>query len=657
SLTGQGRQVTHVYKKPGVYPVRLTVDDFSGLENACAEIYIKVHINSSPKPVIVAADAVCAGENILFDAGRSSDPDNDLLTYAWDFGDGEKGEGVNPVHVFRKGGIFRVQLVVADNSGLACRSAMAEHIIEVVDAPVAEAGEDRTVCANTTVAFDGSGSSGGSRSIQGYEWDFGDGQQGGGVKTVHSYARPGLYNVRLKISVPPAGGCENYSEDELLVRVLPSPVAAFRFDPTGCPGQILAFDAGASSAGNAAIVRYEWDFGDGAGGEGRTTTHAYEKPGRYRILLTVRTDAGEACNTSTLEQEVVINSRPHAAFSVNTITEDGDVILPFSVVSFDAGRSSDSDGCIRSYSWDFGDGASAEGVFVQHRYRQPGVRTVKLIVEDNSGTGCSRDTAEAQVVVGSLPAVRPVQGPLRAYIRQPVLFSFEGQAPAGAIGKGSWIFSDGDTVEGETVEKTFTAPGIYQVLASWNGVKSPARDIRILDLPAVDLPERIEAECGEPVVILPVMKDEQAAPLTCRWDMGDGTVIDRMRISHIYREEGDFTATLRLGHSELASFPEIRYTVPVHVSPAPEFSIRFQPDTLHSGGARDEASFCAVISDKARNFACAWDFGDGGTATGVCVRHVFQRPGSFLVQLTIWDASRKSAPRHTVKKSIRVLPR
>jgi PKD repeat protein len=130
-----------------------------------------------------------------------------------------------------------------------------------------------------------------------------------------------------------------------------------------------------------------------------------------------------------------------------------------------------------------------------------------------------------------------------------------------------------------------------------------------------------------------------------------------MRIEHVYREPGDYSAALKLGHAGLESFPEIKYVVRVHVRPKPEFSIRCRPDTLYSGGARDEATFYAVISDSTRNFACTWDFGDGETATGVCVQHVFQRPGSFLVQLTVRDSSRKSAPQHTTRKSLQVLPR
>jgi PKD repeat protein len=54
-------------------------------------------------------------------------------------------------------------------------------------------------------------------------------------------------------------------------------------------------------------------------------------------------------------------------------------------VTFDASGSSDSDGYIVSYTWDFGDGASGDGVTVTHTYNDPGQYKVKLIVTDDGG--------------------------------------------------------------------------------------------------------------------------------------------------------------------------------------------------------------------------------------------------------------------------------
>lgn len=54
-------------------------------------------------------------------------------------------------------------------------------------------------------------------------------------------------------------------------------------------------------------------------------------------------------------------------------------------VTFDASGSSDSDGNIIEYSWNFGDGMTDTGVIVSHTYSAPGLFTAKLTVKDNDG--------------------------------------------------------------------------------------------------------------------------------------------------------------------------------------------------------------------------------------------------------------------------------
>lgn len=54
-------------------------------------------------------------------------------------------------------------------------------------------------------------------------------------------------------------------------------------------------------------------------------------------------------------------------------------------VAFDAGASSDPDGSVASYAWDFGDGATGTGVSPQHTYAQVGTYTVRLTVADDQG--------------------------------------------------------------------------------------------------------------------------------------------------------------------------------------------------------------------------------------------------------------------------------
>lgn len=54
-------------------------------------------------------------------------------------------------------------------------------------------------------------------------------------------------------------------------------------------------------------------------------------------------------------------------------------------VSVDGSGSSDQDGSVVKYLWEFGDGATAEGPTASHTYTEPGTYLVTLAVQDNRG--------------------------------------------------------------------------------------------------------------------------------------------------------------------------------------------------------------------------------------------------------------------------------
>ncbi|HEV2813084.1 MAG TPA: S8 family serine peptidase [Solirubrobacteraceae bacterium] len=57
----------------------------------------------------------------------------------------------------------------------------------------------------------------------------------------------------------------------------------------------------------------------------------------------------------------------------------------FETASFDGSGSSDADGTVASYAWDFGDGTTASGATATHAYDWPGTYAVKLTVTDDDG--------------------------------------------------------------------------------------------------------------------------------------------------------------------------------------------------------------------------------------------------------------------------------
>jgi hypothetical protein len=86
------------------------------------------------------------------------------------------------------------------------------------------------------------------------------------------------------------------------------------------------------------------------------------------------------------------NQRPHASFT--TTPPAGAAALS---CAFDAALSTDYDGVITSYRWDFGDKSFATGVCPSHTYLAQGTYTAVLTVTDDDGDS---DTVWANIIVG-----------------------------------------------------------------------------------------------------------------------------------------------------------------------------------------------------------------------------------------------------------------
>ena len=55
--------------------------------------------------------------NVSFDASASTDPDNDTLSFAWNFGDGTTGNGAMPTHNYTTNGTYDAVVTVSDGRG------------------------------------------------------------------------------------------------------------------------------------------------------------------------------------------------------------------------------------------------------------------------------------------------------------------------------------------------------------------------------------------------------------------------------------------------------------------------------------------------------------------------------------------------------------
>ena len=256
--------------------------------------------NTDPDAV---ASVDCVDASCEFDGSGSSDPDgDDIVEYAWDFGDGASSAQESGSHTYAASGPYTVTLTVTDARG-ATGSTSVEVDVEVPPNtdPDAVASVD---CVDASCEFDGSGSSDpDGDDIVEYAWDFGDGASSAQESGSHTYAASGPYTVTL--TVTDARGATGSTSVEVDVEVPPNtdPDAVASVD---CVDASCEFDgSGSSDPDGDDIVEYAWDFGDGASSAQESGSHTYAASGPYTVTLTV-TDARGATGSTSVEVDVEV---------------------------------------------------------------------------------------------------------------------------------------------------------------------------------------------------------------------------------------------------------------------------------------------------------------------------------------------------------------
>lgn len=643
SPAAAGAQVFHTFQQTGSYPVVLTVDDGTGLSNSTSMSSLTVQVNAPPVANAGENRTVCTSDRVLFDGSESSDAEGGLLKYAWDFGHDEEAAGVNPTTVYKEGGVYPVTLTVTDDSGLdICNGHTIQVAVNVIDSPVASAGPDQTVCTNAEVRFDGALSTDVDGIVNRYTWDFGDGETGGGISPKHVYDRPSEYTVTLIIHGDELGQCDNTDTDVLIVSVIEAPVARFESAPYASLGATVTFDATAStSAESSPLIAWRWDFGDGQTAEGESASHTFSQPGAKIVTLEITTgDSTSSCSVVTTQRSIIVNSAPDAVIVGPAIVNTGEPS------NFSAAMSSDIDGTITSYEWDFGDGTTASGLEVQHAYLTPGQQTVRLTVTDDSGAP-NKTVSETVSVLANHAPVLVLDSPSFACVGEP------SSLRAGASTDGDsqnltfeWDFGDGNTASGATVQHTFAEIGSYDirlVADDGTGVTSGRQDT----VSVILVNRRPVAKAGPDRVVCPdetISFDASASAdldwqrLSYSWNFGDGSNSEGESVTHRYSDSGSYTVNLTADDGTGSSCSTSSDGVAIYVNARPEASAGSNREAF-VGGAHDAILFDATASTDSdgHSMTYTWDFGDGSTQLGSKVWHRYLSEGTHTVTLTAQD--------------------
>lgn len=206
---GTNGYTSHTYAAPGTYYVCLTVTrtDAAGMQ-ICADTECdSVHVLPPPPPPAPRCNANFDAhqERSTLDVELEGERNLPGTVYAWDFGDGSTGSGMNATHTYTSAGAYYVCLTVSltDSAGtVLCSDNHCDSVIVQTPPP-----PPAPTC-NARFFYNAPGDSLANVILVGmrnfpnatYSWDLGDGSSDSGRVVHHTYASAGVYYVCLTVT-------------------------------------------------------------------------------------------------------------------------------------------------------------------------------------------------------------------------------------------------------------------------------------------------------------------------------------------------------------------------------------------------------------------------------------------------------------------------
>jgi PKD repeat protein len=223
-------------------------------------------------------------------------------------------------------------------------------------------------------------------------------------------------------------------------------------------------------------------------------------------------------------------------------------------LELDGSKSTDPDGAIVQYQWDFGDGSFGEGVNPSHAYESDGNYTIILMVTDDRGN-IDVATATAEIdIAPNRPPTADAGGPYTGSIGSEVQFDGSGSSdPDGDTLTFTWDFGDGTTGTGESPTHTYIAEGGYIIsleVADESGETATAMSFATISAnapPIVDPGGSYTGVVGEEVLFdASGTADPDGDVLTFSWIFGDDSLptmpSQDPTATHVYAAPGTYTA-------------------------------------------------------------------------------------------------------------------
>lgn len=339
--SSNGNTANWIYSNPGTYNAAIFIDNGCSYDTA----YQQITVYPSPSAGFSFNNNVCIGDTISF-TSNSSMPSGWITGYQWDFGDGTSSMVQNPHHSYQSSGSFPVTLIITSPNG--CQDSLTQWVI-IQPSPITTFSVSN-ICLGDTANFINM-SSISSGSMNGFFWDFGDGNTSNQFSPKHVYQAPGTYSTKL--IVYSNGGCA----DSALQTVMVHPLPTLGFTPILTSGDSCNVPQGYTfnnSSTNSQQYYWDFDFINNPGLHTSTSNSpnfSFNSTGIFTIMLIGETGFG--CR-DTLFQDIVVRDGVIGRFTIDTLEGCQPLLVTFTDSSiFDSNLDS-----ITEITWNFGDGVS-----------------------------------------------------------------------------------------------------------------------------------------------------------------------------------------------------------------------------------------------------------------------------------------------------------
>ncbi len=353
-----GANVSDIYTAVGVYTATVTASNSVG--TAVTQTIVTIvdvpiadlaATNDSPTQlgsVTYLTATISAGTNV---------------TYTWDLGDGDVAYGANVSDIYTAVGVYTATVTASNGAG----SVFTTTIVTIIDVPILNlvATNDSPTQLGSVTYLTATIDAGTNVT---YTWDLGDSDVAYGANVSDIYTAVGVYTATVT-----ATNSVGTAVTQTIVTIVDVPIAdlvATNDSPTEL-GSVTYLTATISAGTN---VTYTWDLGDGDVAYGANVSDIYTAVGVYTATVTATNSVGTVF-TQTI---VTIIDVPIAGLTAsNSSPHDLGVTTDFTATI--------SAGTNVTYTWDFGDGGSGDGLNPSHTYTDSGVYIVTVTAWNGRG--------------------------------------------------------------------------------------------------------------------------------------------------------------------------------------------------------------------------------------------------------------------------------